>query len=244
MARLNVSDLDSTSPIPLWVQLVEHLRHLIETNQFGEKFPSELELQVQFGVSRSTVRQAIRHLRAEGYLDPQQGRGTFIVARERFDSLNNQRFSLAARMADTGLEEVCRVLRVEEVHSEEVASRLRLYDDRFLLVERLRGSDRLPVALERAWIVFEYGSVLEEVDLSRGTLYELLESEASLTITSGSDEVLAELPSKEDAKLLKVRKTHPVLAIEREASSWAQPVEFRRTVLVPERVSFVARWGR
>ena len=44
----------------------------------GEKLPTEPELMKLFGVSRSTVREAIKMLVNMGYLSVQQGRGTFV----------------------------------------------------------------------------------------------------------------------------------------------------------------------
>ncbi|MBA2519571.1 MAG: FadR family transcriptional regulator [Chloroflexia bacterium] len=44
----------------------------------GERLPSEQELGAELGVSRSTVREAVRELTALGVLEIQLGRGTFV----------------------------------------------------------------------------------------------------------------------------------------------------------------------
>jgi DNA-binding FadR family transcriptional regulator len=44
----------------------------------GDRLPSEPELGVELGVSRSTVREAIRELTSLGVLEIQHGRGTFV----------------------------------------------------------------------------------------------------------------------------------------------------------------------
>lgn len=44
----------------------------------GEKLPNENDLALHFGVSRATLREAIRALVAQGVLEVQRGRGTFI----------------------------------------------------------------------------------------------------------------------------------------------------------------------
>src|SRR5258708_3117904 len=46
--------------------------------QPGEKLPSEPELMEQFGVGRSTIREAIRILANTGMLSVRQGSGTFV----------------------------------------------------------------------------------------------------------------------------------------------------------------------
>jgi DNA-binding FadR family transcriptional regulator len=48
----------------------------------GERFPAERELAVQLGVSRITLREAIRALQQAGYVESRRGRfgGTFVIA--------------------------------------------------------------------------------------------------------------------------------------------------------------------
>src|SRR5688500_2258012 len=44
----------------------------------GDRLPSEPELGAELGVSRSTVREAVRELTALGIVEIQHGRGTFV----------------------------------------------------------------------------------------------------------------------------------------------------------------------
>lgn len=46
----------------------------------GEKLPNEVELSAALGVSRATLREAIRTLSAEGVLEVRRGKGTFVSA--------------------------------------------------------------------------------------------------------------------------------------------------------------------
>lgn len=47
----------------------------------GEKLPTELELCGRFGVGRSTVREAMRVLEANGYVSIRRGSGAYVVSR-------------------------------------------------------------------------------------------------------------------------------------------------------------------
>ena len=47
----------------------------------GEKLPNELELAQQMGVSRATLREALRMLAARGVLEVRRGKGTFVSPR-------------------------------------------------------------------------------------------------------------------------------------------------------------------
>jgi len=49
----------------------------------GEKLPNEVELSQALGVSRATLREAIRTLTAQGVLEVRRGKGTFVSSRVR-----------------------------------------------------------------------------------------------------------------------------------------------------------------
>ena len=61
-------------------EIIESLRQDIVTRRLphGERLPSEKELSDQFGVSQSTVREAIRALDAVGLIDVLHGNGSFV----------------------------------------------------------------------------------------------------------------------------------------------------------------------
>lgn len=57
----------------------------------GEKLPNELELSQEMGVSRATLREAIRELATQGVLEVRRGRGTFVS--RRVEQINDFGFS-------------------------------------------------------------------------------------------------------------------------------------------------------
>ena len=62
----------------------------------GEKLPNELELSQEMGVSRATLREAIRTLAAQGVLEVRRGRGTFVS--QRVGEINDFGFSALEQM--------------------------------------------------------------------------------------------------------------------------------------------------
>src|SRR6266571_5547950 len=56
----------------IYVQVADQIREAILNRSLasGESLPPERELAQQFGVSRATVREALRHLQAQGLLAP------------------------------------------------------------------------------------------------------------------------------------------------------------------------------
>ncbi len=71
--------------LPKYEQVKQTIVREIEDGQYaaGAPFPSESQLLQQFEVSRPTLIRALQELVRDGYLDRQQGRGTFVSARWR-----------------------------------------------------------------------------------------------------------------------------------------------------------------
>lgn len=62
----------------------------------GEKLANELELAGQMGVSRATLREALRMLIAQGVLEVRRGKGTFVS--EQVETINDFGFSGLSRL--------------------------------------------------------------------------------------------------------------------------------------------------
>jgi GntR family transcriptional repressor for pyruvate dehydrogenase complex len=65
-------------------QAIAKLKELISSGQFaaGERLPTERELTHKFGVSRSSLREAVRALTLVGVLEPRVGDGTYVTTLE------------------------------------------------------------------------------------------------------------------------------------------------------------------
>jgi len=61
-------------------RLHRDLKHLIDSGVAGQKLPSEPELSQQLGVSRATLREAMRTFEIQGKIRRRQGSGTFITS--------------------------------------------------------------------------------------------------------------------------------------------------------------------
>lgn len=67
--------------VRVFEQAVGQIRAAILSGQYkpGERLPTEADLSSVLGVGRSTVREAIRVLEAEGLVDSRRGAGTFVA---------------------------------------------------------------------------------------------------------------------------------------------------------------------
>jgi GntR family transcriptional regulator len=80
-----VHHVDHMDPTPLYVQLANVLRDMIESGELQPRasLPSESYLQQEHGISRGTVRMAVAILRDEGLVITIGGRGTFVSPKDK-----------------------------------------------------------------------------------------------------------------------------------------------------------------
>jgi GntR family transcriptional regulator len=73
-------DIDSTSDIPLWIQINREIMNAIEHGDYraGDKLPSARALASQIGVNYHTVNVAYKRLAQNGILEARQGSGFYV----------------------------------------------------------------------------------------------------------------------------------------------------------------------
>lgn len=85
-----MSKLETIQRTSLVQEVCNVLKTKIQQKQYAlhEKLPTEPELMQQFGVGRSTIREAILLLVNSGYLSVQQGSGTFVISEAGTEALD------------------------------------------------------------------------------------------------------------------------------------------------------------
>ena len=76
-----VDMVEANSVVPLYKQIVRALSDSIANGTYRprDKLPTEAELIEQFGVSRITVRSAIKEMEDAGLVERARGKGTFVA---------------------------------------------------------------------------------------------------------------------------------------------------------------------
>jgi GntR family transcriptional repressor for pyruvate dehydrogenase complex len=84
--------------VPVTTQIAESVRESIVKGQFqiGDKLPPEIKLCELLKASRSSVREALRQLQAEGYVELLPGRGAFVRHNQSHDYDTVRRWFIAA----------------------------------------------------------------------------------------------------------------------------------------------------
>ncbi|MDP7144758.1 MAG: GntR family transcriptional regulator [Pseudomonadales bacterium] len=121
--------LDAASGIPIYRQIIEQVKVAISSGELkaGDQLPTVRQLAVDLSINLNTVIRAYRELELEGFLDMQQGTGTFVSTRKpEVDQLQKQRMidqivaDMVARASSYGIsmEELAAAMRsTQEISS-------------------------------------------------------------------------------------------------------------------------------
>lgn len=212
------SQVDVSSPVPLYFQVSELLRDWISTAAtVGAQLPSEFELVERLRVSRATVRKAIERLEGHGLVYRRRGTGTFVAERRQTRAIR-----LTSSMIDlyaSGRSVSTRVLeRTTAEATEPIAERLeRDAGAPVIVLRRLRYADARPFALLQNWLPMDRCEPVLEADLERRSLYEVLATDCNIALGRANQRLQARLPSPEQADLLEQPASEPVMRVLRQA---------------------------
>jgi GntR family transcriptional regulator len=239
-------DVDHTSPIPLHYQIRQILTEELDRAVWapGETLPSEPALAQRFGVSRMTVRQALRDLAERGLVLRQRGKAT-RVAPPTIERTIGRFYTFAAEMEQLGRAHLSRVVQVG-LAPPTMAMRAALGLDAGAQVARitlLRVLDEEPLLLETAAFRAPLLPIVQRVEVAYRSLYDLLE-EAGTVVTRATERIRPVALSRAAAQVLMVRAGSPAFAIERTSYAGDTAIEWRESYLIGERYRFVAELRR
>lgn len=239
------------NPIPLYLQLEEVVRSQIAAGvlQPGDPLPTEVDLQVQYGVSRTTVRQAMANLERDGIIYRLQGKGTFISKPQKTQPQLSILSSFSEEILRDGRVPGARVLRLAEIPSPlDVAGHLDVDEGcPLIFYERIRTIDDRPVGIHTAYLNKQ---VIPNLPFDRLrsddiSLYKVLEEECGIRIGT-ADEVLEAITADESiARILDVPIGFPVMSIERTTATVNEtPFEYCKIFVRGDEFRYRARLYR
>ena len=235
--------MDRHSPVPLWNQVLADLQARLAAGEFIDEFPSDVQLTRSYGVSRQTVREALRRLQDDGVIERNRGRGSFVRQRPVEQRLGTL-YSLYRSAEEQGFVQESVVRFLELRRDEEAAAMLECEPDEPLVyLERIRLIDGRPVVLDCSWLPARLASPLLEADFGHTALYRELDVRCGVRPDSGWERVSPVLPTPEQRQLLGLRPRAAAYGVERLACQGRLRVEWRHGVIRADRFQFVARWG-
>ncbi len=239
--------IERESPIPLYYQLKQLLVERIGTGEWqpGDMLPTEEQLQEHYGLSRTTVRQAMKEMEFEGQITRHRGRGTF-VSKPKLSHSADPRFNLTAYLTQQGMKPGWRVLAAEWVPARtEEADRLAIdVGMEIYRLRRLRLADKEPIGYHIAYVVPELGAGIKESYLEKGGSLSYLTESGQLGENFANRTIEAVLATEEMAGYLEVGIGSPILVIRRKVfNAEGKPVEYMRAMYRGDRFQYrVRQW--
>lgn len=237
---MNPAQLDRR---PLYAQAYDRLLSLIQAGELepGDRLPSEAKLAAQLGISRATLREALRLLEEEGTIVRRQGVGTFVSAGRHLESGLEHLESVLDLAARQGMEACVQDLTVEVASADRsLAERLKVRQGTALTrVRRTVLVGGRPVAYLEDLVPAEVLAP-QQIDGSfTGSVLDLLRQRHPGRVQRALASITAVRAGDSLAQRLSVHPGTALLLLEETLyESSAQPVGFSLNYFVPDRFRF------
>ena len=227
---------------PKYAQVVAEIQRRIESGEYppGSLLPSEHQLVDAFNVSRPTIVKALSSLRQDGWIDTQQGRGSFVRGRPALagaqrtrpaeNALEVPETSLSGQLVQAGV-------KLAPAYVTTLLG-LKPGTTAFLRQRLLSEDDGTPVELASLWLPLEVaaGTDLASPELLGESIRHHLQARKKLRLDHAVERISARKPAGEEAALLGVAADTPVLNVIVTAyDATSKPVQVTDIVLPGDR---------
>jgi GntR family transcriptional regulator len=200
-------------------QTVLAIQDAINQGKFpaGSQLPPEMELLQMMGISRTTLREALRILEEQRFIRKRRGLGTFVMERAIVKDMS-QNFGITEMISQAGYKPGTRDFKIyTEKTSKAIAEKLSIAEDaKIVVIERVRTANQTPIVWTRDIMPQDYldGWMPTSADLSGVSLYECLGRYAGIRIVEGMASFNPVQASSEIAKKLSIQRNALLLLIE------------------------------
>lgn len=205
---------------PLYSTLADMLAREIHDGKYppATTLPSEKELTERYGVSRQTVRFALRMLRDRGLISSHPGIGTIvrepIQSQGKFKALNSAE-DLLQFVGDTEMHALSRrEVIVDEALGEMVECNPGLLLSEATFVRKTPGAE-LPMSYLKIYVPARYAAAQERPTISNTPVYQTIEKLFNVRVCEIRQDVTATVLDEELADILKAPVGEPALQMTR-----------------------------
>jgi GntR family transcriptional regulator len=239
--------LDPGSPLPLYQQFILVLERKIASGEWppGSAIPTEMALIKEYGISRTTVREAFNAMVQEGKIVRQRGRGTF-VARPRIAEPLAHLTGFVEELALRGLSPTVTVLdcRIVSPPARVVTALALRPGAKVLHVQRHVTVDGSPLFVDDSYFSEDLAGILDKRSIASRPIYELLTA-AGRVPTEGDQWLEAVRLPRDVAQQLQSEPDAPGLAITRlTRDHLGVPIEFTSVIYHGDRYQYAIRLQR
>jgi DNA-binding GntR family transcriptional regulator len=204
---------------PKYAQIIRAIQERIESGEYppGSLLPSEHQLSTEFGTARPTVVRALRVLRGDGWIETQQGKGSFVRGRPALAGVASARRGQAELDRDETREPGELISSGTCPAPTRVAALLGVATGAALTARRwlAHQEDGSPSEILTWWLPPELArqAGLDGPHTQAGGMRSTLARAAGVRIDHVIEQVTARRPEAHEAKLLGISRTAPVLAL-------------------------------
>ncbi|WEY37678.1 GntR family transcriptional regulator [Paraburkholderia sp. SUR17] len=230
------NDSGTTAPRePLWSQVKHAILSLIQDERLpaNAPLPSESDLCQRFSVSRTVVREAMNQLVYEHVIYKRQGKGAFVAGRRESQEFVGSIIGFSDEWFEKHRAVDRRILRQASTFPGARARELLQLpagdgpESRVVEVSRVLSVEGIPHMLVTISIPEHLVPGLDQVPLQARSLYDVLRRRYGLHFQSADRWIEAVTTTAENAQLLEVTTSTPLIAIESCAhSASGQPIEY------------------
>ena len=212
--------IKTTNSVPLHSQASNYMREKIYNREWpvDEQIPTEFELMDILGMSRGTVKRAIKALVDEGLLVQIRGKGTFVTRPNITHPSGNCLLSFAESLHSQGVEFETHVLEQRVIPADEfLADKLQVpVNAPVLFLRRVRSSGGEPIMYIENRVNLLQAPGLDEVDFETEALSPSMERCAGKRIGYSSARYAAKIAGEQRGGILHVGEEAPVLHLEQQ----------------------------
>ncbi|WAM34608.1 GntR family transcriptional regulator [Caldicellulosiruptor morganii] len=211
-----MEDLENMGYPPRYELVLKRLKHLIEERfKEGDRLPSEIELAKLFGVSRATLREAMRILEEEGYVVRKHGIGTFVASRPILQTGMEELQSITKLMEKQGYQPHTKDVIITRTYPNAKEAHMLKIDqnEEIIKIERVRLADNIPVVycVDRLPARF-FG---DKFEFKGESLFDYLSAELGIYIAYAVSDIIPMLAEKNGVyKKLELEKNDVVLLLD------------------------------
>lgn len=233
---------------PTYLQIFESLYDQIESGHYkpGDQIPSERDLSQQLDVSRMTVRQALNSLVNQGLAYRRQGAGTF-VANPKVEHHVDILISFKESMEQIGMSQKVKLLALDQIRAnKKLANKLHINIGQLLYyIHRIRLHNEEPISLEHSYFPALICPHIEEFDLEKRSIYEILENEYGIQLDIADQYFEPVVANKYESEMLSVSLNAPLMLVSRVSYDVdGQAIEYGKDIYRGDKTRFVSKSPR
>ena len=221
--------VDKKSRIPVYVQVMDSIISQIEDGILNTemKLPSERELCDLYDVSRATIRQAVKELEIDGFVQTFKGRGSFVASR-RFNQDMSSLYGFTESMKELGKTISTKLIEFDQIECDErVARKMKCAVGTMIYrFKRVRYADKEPMLLVTTHLPCSRFPDFDSQRLITESMYAMMSNTYNVTFTSAKETLQSVTVRKDERALLQVGSNASCMKIDRYTYERDELIEY------------------